>query len=226
MQPALSDYLVKFAREELIAEIALAWRTEAGEENSAEFNVVKFVENVLAKKIKKKGPLHFSFFEMTPGGLPAFVTFEPLTLHIDSEVWEHAKLGNPESRTIVAHEVGHLILHDHHAKAFSSTETGSRFQTKETSAEWQANTFAAYFLLPDHIVAAFNNGDDLANSCSVTKKLANQRVEAVREARRPRPKLEGNFCIKCGEITKRMNGSVKCGCETQGSNNLNGKRAI
>lgn len=209
----LRDYQVTFTREEDIAKSAFAWRAAAGNENRADFNIVDFVEGVLAKKIKGKGPLHLELFDMQQGGEPAFVTFQPLTLHIDRQVWELAKMGDPECRFIVAHEVGHLILHDHHAKAFSNDgRVNIKFATQECSAEWQANTFASYFLLPDQIVLAHSDANDLARSCSVTRQLANDRRDAVLEARKPRPKVEGGFCIECGCFTSREKGATKCSC--------------
>jgi Zn-dependent peptidase ImmA (M78 family) len=213
MSGAPRDYLVSFIREEEIARIANEWRRAAGIENSPEFNIVAFVEDVLSQKLKK-GPLRIKFFDMRDGDDPAFVTFQPHpTLHIDRDVMSNAKIGDPESKGIVAHEVGHIILHDHHAKAFSHDRVNPKFYVKETSAEWQANTFVDYFLLPDHIVIAYSDVKELAKSCSVTQDLARHRLDAVAEARRPRPKIEGDFCIKCGQFTVRRGGSVKCDCE-------------
>jgi Zn-dependent peptidase ImmA (M78 family) len=203
MPVALKDHLVSFDREESIAATALAWRKEAGHENSAEFNIVKFIEDVLAKKFKRKGQLTIEFFDMIPGDDPAFVTFQPaVTLHVDREIWELAKLGDPKARYILAHEIGHILLHDHHAKAFAS-EPNSKLYVKETSAEWQANTFAAYFLVPDALVLAHLNASELSASCSVTRTLATERIEVVTAARRPRPKIEGDFCIDCGNFVER-----------------------
>ena len=211
MALALRDYQVTFTREETIAELALRWRQAASIENVSEFNIVWFVQEVLAKRLTKKGPLHFDFYDMKPGDEPAFVTFQPLTLHIDHEVWQLAYLGDPLARFIVAHEVGHLVLHDHHAKAFSDeSRVNIKFATKECSAEWQANTFASHFLLPDHIVLAYNDAAELARSCSVTTQLASERLEEATEARKPRPKFDGGFCIVCGNFTRRQNGSIEC----------------
>ena len=222
MPSALRDYLVSFTREEEIARIAHEWRVAAGIENSAEFNIIAFVEDILSKKLKK-GPLHIEFFDMREGEHPAFVTFWPhITLHIDRDIWGNAKMGDPESRAIVAHEVGHIILHDHHAKAFSYDRINPKFYVKETSAEWQANIFADYFLLPDQVVIAYWDVKELAKSCSVTQAFARQRLNAVAEARHPKPKIEGDFCIKCGQFTVRRDGSVKCACERDAVPGLDG----
>lgn len=206
---ATADYEVRFLREETIADIALELRTEAGEQSSAYFNIVSFIEGFLKRKFKSKDPLTIKFFEMKDGDPPAYVTYQPLTLHVDPDVWHEAQLGDPYSRFIIAHEIGHLVLHDHHARTFSN-EDGRRRRFKEISAEWQANTFATYFLLPDSMVLANMNAKGLARSCGVEESLAAERVAALEASRKVRPQIEGSFCISCGNFTERRNGSVTC----------------
>jgi hypothetical protein len=207
----LRDYEVRFRREEYIASIALDWRVEAGHRNSPDFNIVRFICDVLKKRWTKKGTLQIRFFDSNSDEDLAYVTFQPLTLHVDREIWRVAELGDPLARFILAHEVGHIILHDHHAKAFSPFEPGKKRRTiNEISAEWQANTFAEYLLLPDHIVGAFYDSTELAKWCSVERKLAEERMQALQRARRPRVQIDGDFCIQCGEFTTRVAGNVKC----------------
>jgi hypothetical protein len=83
----LRDHKVPFRREESLAESALACRRFASNENLARFNVVDFVERVLPSILatRKKGPLKISFFDAAEGDIPAFVTFNPLTLHVDGK---------------------------------------------------------------------------------------------------------------------------------------------
>ncbi len=204
------DYVVTFHREEFIAEIAVAWRKAAGYAHSVEFNIVDFIENVLARRYRKKGPLTVELFDMIEGGTPAYVEYEPLKLCVDREVWGFAKLGDPESKYILAHEVGHIVLHDHHAKAFSDDATGQQRYVKESSAEWQANTFADYFLVPDETVIAKQDARDIARSCGVKLALAQDRVSALLTTSRPRPKIIGSFCMNCTDFTARRQGSTEC----------------
>ena len=115
-----SDHKVRFRREELLADTALLWRREAGNENLSYFNIIEFLEKVLLRKIKR--PFKIKFFDASEGEKPAYVTFDrQTTLHVDSEVWRLAELGEPDARFIIAHEIGHLLLHDHDAKAFSNS---------------------------------------------------------------------------------------------------------
>lgn len=211
------DYKVRFRSEEEIAETALAWRAAAWSKNLAYFNVVEFVEDCLQALYTKKGRLIVDFFDAATEEDPAYVTFNPLTLHVDRETWYLAKLGEPDARFIVAHEVGHILLHDHHAKAFSNDPSQKlNFVQDEESAEWQANKFASHFLLPCHIVSAFASICELAAAASVTQDRATERFNAVMWANfratkkcTQRSRCEGDACATCGNFTLINDGAGK-----------------
>lgn len=198
-----SDYQVSFRSREDIAGVAVRWRQEGRINSRAYFNVVTFVENILRVRFTHKGKLKIEFFEARPEGRPAFVTYNPLTLHIDSERWQLAKMGDPESRHIIAHEIGHIILHDHNAKAFSNDSSDKKFfaPMDEYRAEWQADIFAAYFLAPDHIVNAFGCSKLVAENCSIPQKLAEQRCVRVEEEKRRGRRYSGEVCPNCNNLT-------------------------
>jgi hypothetical protein len=214
-RPLRSDHKVLFRREEAIEEIAAEWRREAGNYNSGYFNIVDFVEEVLSRKLKKR-PLFISFFDTGADDEPAYVTFKPSTLHVDSEIWGLARIGDPYARYIIAHEVGHLVLHDHDAQAFSNDPNDQIIfeSMNEVSAEWQANTFARYFLLPTHIVASIGSTEELVNSCGVYTNLARDRLAAVQTAKSRR--YGGDACSDCGNFTLLPNGAA-WKCNTCGS---------
>lgn len=205
MAMMLPDYKVDYLSEASIAQAALARRTAGGLRNSTDFNIVKYVKH-LERTWRTKGKFSVKFFDASADQKPAYVTFGPPTLHIDREVWKLADLGDPESRFIVAHELGHLFLHDHHAKAFSD-DPGERikFMEREHSAEWQANIFAAYFLLPDHIVEAYYDVKALAGECSVGEALAQERLDAIID--RDRRRRGSGICLTCGNFTRNSDGA-------------------
>jgi IrrE N-terminal-like domain len=205
------DYKVKFQCEQAIAETAFDWLVAHGTQNSGYFNITKFVRTTLSKGLLKGAP-KIEYFEMSDGGDPAYVALDPFTLHIDREIWELADLGDPDARFILAHEIGHLILHDHQAKAFSNDPDAQiKFAMNEYSAEWQANTFAAHFLLPTHIVAALGCAQALVERCSVPRQLAEDRLWAVQRAKLRSIPCEGDACDECGNFTLvRDGGSMKC----------------
>jgi len=86
------------------------------------FNICDFVVQVLAKSFRRKGKLQIEFYD--PEDLPeqACVTFDSLTLHIVKRIWDDAAAGRPYARFIVAHEIGHIVLHDRTAAAFPMTK--------------------------------------------------------------------------------------------------------
>lgn len=216
--PALRrDYKVLFRREESIEQIALKCRRFAGIENDGYFNIVVFVEEALRLILERlnKGVLNICFFDAGPDDDPAYVEFVPrMTLSVDKEIWQLARMGDPLARFIAAHEIGHLVLHDHDAKAFSNDPASQiSFESmNEYSAEWQANTFAPYFLLPTHIVESIGDARRLAQLCSVSLKLATDRLSQVRK-RCGSAKYSGEACANCGSFTLSPIG-VKWICHT------------
>ena len=195
----LTDYIVSFRREETLADAALSWRRDSSNEYDSYFNIIDFVLGVLSSKTKR--PFKIEFFDAREGEKPAFVSFEPRILHVDREIWDLAWKGEPDARFIIAHEVGHLLLHDHFAKAFSD-DPDARIKSAEPeySAEWQANVFALYFLLPDMIVAAYRQIDQLCSACGVTELIARQRLALNPRLARLYTTAPSGFCSTCGEF--------------------------
>lgn len=187
-------------------------------------NVVEFVERILPLILTflGKGPLHFRFFDASEGQIPAYVTYQPLMLHMDQETWELARIGEPEARFIVAHEICHILDHDHHAQAFSDDPTLQlKFAQKEERAEWQANTFASYFLLPPQVLESIGSVDQLVTACAVPRRIAVDRSEAAAEEKRRTERCArarsylGDACTKCGNFTLLPLG-IDSQCDTCG----------
>ena len=198
----LRDYYVTFRREEFLAGIAWEWRKADGRYLRADFNVVSFFEAVLQKRLPhKKGKLHIEFFDMAEGEPPAYVTPDPLTLHVDREIWHLANIGEPFARYIIAHEVGHIVLHGHYEKAAFSNDVQSRLKivVKYNSAEWQANTFADYFLVPNDYVSETDTPKDISVKCNVPLDVAERRWTEVREER-IKKKFNKDYCNNCGQL--------------------------
>ncbi len=215
----LRDHKVRFRREESIESIALDCRRKAGNENDAFFNIVVFVEKILPGILAKlnKGVLDIKF-DVPDGVEPlAYVTHNPPTLHIHPQVWDEANLGEPGARRIVAHEIGHLVLHDHYAQPFSDDETAQiKFVQKEERGEWQANAFASYFLLTSRVLELYESAKEIAQACNIPPDIAEDRVAAANEEKRRCEfrarcaQYTGDFCT-CGNATLRPFGAgTKC----------------
>jgi Zn-dependent peptidase ImmA (M78 family) len=85
----------------------------------------------------------------------------------------------------LAHELGHLVMHPGAAKL--RMESGNRTPPKirpYESAEWQARKFAAFFLLPTHVVRQFGSAREVADSCQVSLQAAEIRCNEVGHIKR------------------------------------------
>ncbi len=206
------DYKVRIKDRQTIAKIAMAWWLIANKTGHS-FNICDFVIKTLAKGLGDKGPLNIQFYSYAELPEKACITFNPLTLHIVEQIWNDASLGKPYERRIVAHEIGHIIMHDGSAVAFSDEKSAQlNFVQNEESAEWQANIFADYFLVPDHIAIKLRDADVIAGLCVVEDKLAKRRAEEARSAKATiMPEYEGEMCGECGNFTLVRNGTcLKC----------------
>ncbi|HEX7882383.1 MAG TPA: ImmA/IrrE family metallo-endopeptidase [Afipia sp.] len=211
------DHKVRINDRQGIAKIAMTWWLIANRVGHS-FNICDFVTEILAKRLKGKGALHIEFYSDEDLPEKACVTFNPLTLHIVERIWRDAGLGQPYARRIVAHEIGHIILHDQFAVAFSDDKTAQLvFVQDEESGEWQANIFADYFLVPDHVAVKLKHTDLIAGLCVVTDDLAARRLEEATSAKQIiTPQYEGDMCAECSNFTLIRNGTCMK-CDTCGS---------
>jgi len=212
MAVLLRDHKVRYMSREQIARVALDWWAIADRRGN-NFNICDFVVQVLAKKrFQSKGQLQIKFYEDLPE--QASVTFDPLTLHIEKRVWDAAAAGESYARFIVAHEIGHIVLHDRTAAAFSNDENAVlKFVEKEESAEEQANAFADLFLVPDHVALRLRDVDTIAGLCVVADTVAKRRLKDALLSKSPlHPQYKGDACIKCSNFTLlRVGVLLRCG---------------
>ena len=212
------DYHVRIKDRQDIAKIAMSWWVLAAKSGGHTFNICKFVTEVLAKRLRGKGSLQIEFCsaEELPEG--ACVSFNPLTLHIVERIWHDANAGKPYARFIVAHEIGHIVLHDEFAVAFSNEKSAQlEYFQDEESGEWQANTFADYFLVPSHIAVRLGECDLIAGLCVVDDSVAKRRLHdaTTQKSTLPLP-YEGEMCGNCWNFTLLRNGSA-LSCDSCGS---------
>lgn len=92
--------------------------------------------------------------------------------------------GNGRDRFTVAHELGHLVLHNGVGLARKMVEPTS-LKAYENS-EWQANTFAGALLIPEEAGIRLSDPADLAAACGVSFRAAEVRLSALRRRGRIR----------------------------------------
>ena len=85
------------------------------------FDVVSATERLASQENMRWGRLNIVPHAVPDGEPFAKLLIKPnrKTLIIDPEIWADAKIGEPKSRFIVAHELGHITLHDHEVQPFS-----------------------------------------------------------------------------------------------------------
>jgi hypothetical protein len=208
-----SDYKVRFLHEDLIAAAAeCCWR-HAPPARRYTFDVIKLLR-VLAtvgidevfhiKGDRRKGRLEIEFFDRRrrwQWERPAWVEFgKSVKLVVDRAIWEAAVTGETFACFVLAHEVGHILLHDSTAKAFSNNKAIQlSFIAEGDSAEEQANSFAGHLLVPTKTVQRFLDKDILAVLCNVPDELAADRLAAVRDTKAILANhATMDYCIGCG----------------------------
>lgn len=130
------------------------------------FNVVVWLENKLCPTI------HFDLHigTITEMGENEGLTFpENRRIYIREDVYEAAYLGSPRDRFTVVHEAGHALYHTPDNIVHSRNK--SEIKSYECP-EWQANTFAAEFLVPRMLVQPNMTPSDISNVFNVSREVA------------------------------------------------------
>jgi len=109
-----------------------------------------------------------------PFGIEACCVPERLLITFSNITYEKACSDDPRARFTVIHELGHILLA--HTRTFNR-EDGKKIEAFEDS-EWQANQFAAEFLMPlTHMSAnGYTTTDELILNYQVSHPAAERRI--------------------------------------------------
>lgn len=108
------------------------------------------------------------------------VTFpEKHKMYIREDTYQGAIKGNGRDRFTIAHEIGHYILHDVNSISFAR---GSEEIKSFESPEWQANAFAAEFLMPRALLSGMSQ-QRVSTECGVSAQAAKYQVNAMKKDR-------------------------------------------
>lgn len=202
------DHKVRFRSYRAVADLAHEARKRFGIDHCFTFNIVKVIRRLVGKEFDKLGVLHLDIFEHDYDPV-AYVTFSPLTLHVHREIWDDAELGEPKSRYMLAHELGHILMHGHYKQAFSEDEKSRiKFVQPEESAEAQAHWFAACFIAPDYLARLCKSESELCLQFDFPPDYAATKLDDIK---RHGPSYTGEACSTCGNFTLvRVAGFLKC----------------
>ncbi|WP_113891459.1 ImmA/IrrE family metallo-endopeptidase [Roseiarcus fermentans] len=211
----VSDHKVRRRRyEDEIKASADAWRNKiCGNIAKDNFNITQCIKVLTQNSwirsydTRQYHELRVRFYNQGRCQPFAYVEHNPTILYCDHEVWSEACIGEPKARFILAHELGHVLLHDHYAQPFTENLKRSAWM-KEESGEWQANTFADYFLVSDVAIERYLTPTAIAIYCGVEKIVALRRLG-------PGFGYVGESCERCGNFTLVRNGRSLI-CDTCG----------
>ena len=116
-----------------------------------------------------------------PLGVEACCYPEKAIIQLTQHTYENACLDNPRARFTVIHELGHMALS--HTRTFHrESKQGMEIKAFEDS-EWQANTFAAEFLMPADDIQRrdLRTAEELILQYQVSDMAAQKRVRLLRK---------------------------------------------
>jgi hypothetical protein len=179
----VNDFRVRSLRDQDKRRIAEDARARAGVASQTRFDIARIIRRLTTTEVPNKGTL--KIVNLRRGSRFPYVSYKPsLRLFVQEETLDLASDGDPFSTYILAHELGHILLHDQDAKRFSPTnEAQLKSIPEEESAEWQAHRFAHYFLLPDKWVTTFETVERIVENCNVQREVAIKRVSEVGNSR-------------------------------------------
>lgn len=99
---------------------------------------------------------------------------DQMRIEIREDIYEGAIWGQGRDRFTLAHELGHLVLHQD--VPFTHNTTNSLNMKIYENSEWQADIFASAFLMPDELIKNCTNIDEIAQKCKVSVSAARART--------------------------------------------------
>jgi IrrE N-terminal-like domain len=182
----IEDFVVDGKSAKEIEAKALAWRHALGVAEAWAPPMVDLIEVKLPKLFPTFALVVRPDEEM--GEAEAYTEFNPPIIAVRNSVYWFAKENDGRARMTFAHEFGHLVLHPGAAKTRMQNRNNSIQKIKPfESAEWQARKFAAFFLLPAHVVVQFGTARELSESCCVSLLAAEIRFEEIGHVKKIAP---------------------------------------
>ncbi len=139
-------------------------KKKVGIENELFFPVVPFFENVLPTLIPGYDYEIVSLWEM---GNKHGETYPSRNLiRIREDVYNRAINGEGRDRLTIAHEIGHLFMHEDDNIALCRLEPNEKLRPFE-DPEWQANAFGGELLASSHLIRGMTEYE-VAEKCGVS----------------------------------------------------------
>jgi hypothetical protein len=156
-----------------IEHYALAVRRMLGIGEHQAVDMLQIIEHVLPRVWDD-----FVYEYVTAGGLggaEATTSMTERTIRITEPVYEATRRGHPRYLFTLAHELGHLLLHTGKQTSLARGEKVKAF----LDPEWQANTFASAFLMPESGIRACDSISHVMRKYGVSRPAAEIRANTL-----------------------------------------------
>ncbi len=139
------------------------------------FPIVRFLENIL--------PLLIPNFQLEivlkdeMGNKHGETYPSKKLIRIREDVYLNAIEGSGRDRLTIAHEIGHLLLHDDDSIALCRLEPNEKLKAYE-DPEWQADAFGGELLASSYLIKGLTNAE-VQEKCGVSEAAANVQLKTL-----------------------------------------------
>lgn len=147
-----------------------------GLEDELYFPILSFVENILPILVPD---FQFEVVPESEMGNKHGETYPSKNLiRIREDIYLRAAAGEGRDRLTVAHEVGHLFLHEDDAIALCRLEPGEKLKPYE-DPEWQADAFGGELLASSYLIVGMSQSE-VERKCGVSSAAARVQLNSIK----------------------------------------------
>jgi len=159
-----------------IEQVARSLRVDLGLDDLRLFDVLRVIEIDLAKFVNDLSFVVVDDKELDDGVL-ALTTHDPLSIVVAESLYDLAFSRDENARFVLAHELGHVLLHDSERLEHCGIDQIDKAQ--RSNFELEANLFAEAFLMPAHLVRSMT-ATEISHSCGVSIVRAEERLARLK----------------------------------------------
>lgn len=150
-------------------------KKKVGLENVLYFPILQFVENVLPVLVPD---FQFEVVPKNEMGNKHGETYPSKNLiRIREDIYLRAAQGEGRDRLTIAHEIGHLFMHEDDAIALCRLAPNERLKPFE-DPEWQADAFGGELLASSYLIEEMS-AYDVAKKCGVSMHAARVQLNSL-----------------------------------------------
>ena len=151
-------------------------KKEVGLEHTLYFPILPFVENVLPLIVPD---FQFEVVPKSEMGNKHGETYPSKNLiRIREDIYLRAARGEGRDRLTIAHEVGHLFMHEDNSIALCRLAPNERLKPFE-DPEWQADAFGGELLASSYLIQGMSP-HEVAHKCGVSLSAAKVQLNSLR----------------------------------------------